>query len=107
VLIAGLLAAADGFDSRMPELHSGEGGIPRPLPYPASCRPQAWSAAASVVVLSSILGLEPRDGELLVSPRATAGALDVTGLRCGSDDVSVRVDRAGDVVAASGPIVVG
>lgn len=107
VLIAGLLAAADGFDSRMPELHSGESGIPRPLPYPASCRPQAWSAAASVVVLSSILGLEPREGELIVSPRAAVGALDVTGLRCGPHEVSLRVDRAGDVVAASGPVVVG
>lgn len=107
VLIAGLLAAADGFASRMPELHSGESGIPRPLPYPASCRPQAWSAAASVVVLSSILGLNPQDGEIAASPRTTVGALDVVGLRCGAETVAIRVDRAGDVVAGSGPLVVG
>jgi glycogen debranching enzyme len=31
----------------VPELWSGEG---RPVPYPAACRPQAWSAAAAVVV---------------------------------------------------------
>ncbi|HEX5858384.1 MAG TPA: glycogen debranching N-terminal domain-containing protein [Microbacterium sp.] len=50
-VIEGLLAAAEGFGFRMPELHSGD---PRsetsvPTPYPAACRPQAWSAAAAVV----------------------------------------------------------
>jgi len=43
----GLLRAAAAFDYRLPELWSGEG---RPVPYPAACRPQAWSAAAAVVV---------------------------------------------------------
>lgn len=46
-----LLDVAEGFDYRVPELHSGDarsaGG--RPIPYPAACRPQAWSAAAAVV----------------------------------------------------------
>ena len=37
------------FDRRLPELWSGEG---RAVPYPAACRPQAWSAAAAVVVAS-------------------------------------------------------
>ncbi len=46
-LIEGLLRASVAFDQRLPELFSGEG---RPVPYPASCRPQAWSAAAAVVV---------------------------------------------------------
>ena len=46
-LIEGLLAASVAFDQRLPELWSGEG---RPVPYPAACRPQAWSAAAAVVV---------------------------------------------------------
>ncbi len=107
VLIAGLVAAAEGFGSRMPELHSGESGLPRSLPYPASCRPQAWSAAASVVVLSSVLGLAPVAGELVVSPRATVGSLDVAGLRVAGAAVSVRTDHRGEVVAASGPVVVG
>ena len=107
VLIAGLVAAADGFDARMPELHSGASGIPRPLPYPASCRPQAWSAAASVVVLASVLGLEPDGSDLAVSPRASLGALEVTGLRIAGAAVSLRTDDRGDVTAASGPVVVG
>jgi glycogen debranching enzyme len=46
-LVEGLLAAAVAFDHRLPELWSGEGA---PVPYPAACRPQAWSAAAAVVV---------------------------------------------------------
>ena len=47
-LRAGLLEAATRFDQRLPELWSGEGepGIP----YPTSCRPQAWSAAAAITV---------------------------------------------------------
>ncbi len=43
----GLLRAAIAFGARLPELFSGEG---HPVPYPAACRPQAWSAAAAVAV---------------------------------------------------------
>ncbi len=48
-LVEGLLRASVAFDQRLPELWSGEG---EPVPYPAACRPQAWSAAAAVVVAS-------------------------------------------------------
>ncbi|MBF4595754.1 amylo-alpha-1,6-glucosidase [Curtobacterium flaccumfaciens] len=43
-----LLTAAVAFDYRMPELHAGDDAtdVARPAPYPAACRPQAWSAAA-------------------------------------------------------------
>jgi glycogen debranching enzyme len=52
VLGEGLLAAAVAFDYRMPELHAGDGSdtVASPVPYPASCRPQAWSAAAAIAV---------------------------------------------------------
>jgi glycogen debranching enzyme len=55
-LAEGLLAAAPAFDYRMPELHSGDSAreLPRPVPYPAACRPQAWSAAAAVAVWSAL-----------------------------------------------------
>ena len=51
-LSEGLLRAAVAFDYRMPELHSGDAAAsqPAPVPYPAACRPQAWSAAASIAV---------------------------------------------------------
>ncbi|WP_191283788.1 amylo-alpha-1,6-glucosidase [Pseudolysinimonas yzui] len=52
-LARGLLRAAETFEFRIPELYSGDGlpDAPTPLPYPAACRPQAWSAAASIAVL--------------------------------------------------------
>ena len=54
-LCDGLLAAAASFDFRMPELHSGDthADAVRAIAYPAACRPQAWSAAAAVVVYSA------------------------------------------------------
>jgi hypothetical protein len=55
-LAEGLLRAAVAFDYRMPELHSGDaaGAFPVPAPYPAACRPQAWSATAAVAVWSAL-----------------------------------------------------
>ena len=56
-LLAGqLLAAAAEFDFRMPELHSGDAAaeVARPAPYPAACRPQAWSAAAVIPVWAAL-----------------------------------------------------
>ncbi|GAB2536993.1 glycogen debranching N-terminal domain-containing protein [Brachybacterium huguangmaarense] len=51
-----LLRAADGFDLRLPELFSGQGAdeVRPPLPYPASCRPQAWAAASAVPVAQAL-----------------------------------------------------
>lgn len=51
-----LVDAAEGFEYRMPELHAGDTRTPgaRPVPYPASCRPQAWSAAAAVVCAQAL-----------------------------------------------------
>jgi len=49
-VVDGLLAAAEGFGFRMPELHAGDSATETsvPTPYPAACRPQAWSAAAAI-----------------------------------------------------------
>ncbi|MBN9181440.1 MAG: amylo-alpha-1,6-glucosidase, partial [Microbacterium sp.] len=69
-VVGGLLAAAEAFDFRMPELHSGDArrtvgsarsedprdGRVRPAPYPAACRPQAWSAAAAITCLEIVRG---------------------------------------------------
>lgn len=111
-LVRGLLAAASGFDYRMPELHSGDGAdeFAAPIPYPAACRPQAWSAASAVSVLASVLGLQPdaEAGELGIDPSAVVGALAVSGLVFGGASGSVTVDGHGDVTGADGfPVVVG
>ena len=83
----------------MPELHSDDprSAFSVPVPYPAACRPQAWSAAAAISVLSSSLGLEPRDGELAVHPGAFAGALSVSCIRFNGADVAVSVSDDGTV----------
>ncbi|MGO3479386.1 MAG: glycogen debranching N-terminal domain-containing protein [Brachybacterium tyrofermentans] len=61
VVARGLLRAADGFDQRLPELFGGRSSddVDPPLPYPSSCRPQAW-AAASAVPVAQALGVLPR-----------------------------------------------
>ena len=62
LVIQGLLAAAEGFGYRVPELHSGDsiGETPVPTPYPAACRPQAWSAAAAVTAAQIAGGVSCR-----------------------------------------------
>lgn len=57
LLAEGLLRAAESFGFRIPELYSGDpatGPTPHALPYPAACRPQAWSAASAVVVAQAL-----------------------------------------------------
>ena len=76
ILITGLLAAAESFDYRMPELHSGDAAtaVTAAGAYPAACRPQAWSAAAAISVLGTVLGLspDPTTGEVTSTPIAPA-----------------------------------
>ena len=101
-LIDGLLEAAAGFEYRMPELYAGSPARPggRPTPYPASCRPQAWAATASVAVLSTLIGARPDVPGDAVAFRPLPGGvwdgLTVRGLRIGADAVDVRLDE-GDV----------
>lgn len=61
LVVENLLATAEGFEFRVPELHSGDSSAEtsRPTPYPAACRPQAWSAAAAVTVMQIAQGLNP------------------------------------------------
>lgn len=102
-LARGLLEAAAGYGSRLPELYSGDGPEegPCPAPYPAACRPQAWAAAAVGAVVHCLLGLRADlpNGTLRVSPLAEQpfGALHVSGLRAGSDEFGVEVGSDGSV----------
>jgi hypothetical protein len=75
------------------------------VPYPASCRPQAWSAAAAVAVLQAALGLQPDvpAGELGLLPVAPLGALSVKGLRIAGHCVDAAVDRAGQTAVEGLP----
>jgi glycogen debranching enzyme len=105
VLVDGLLAAADAFDYRLPELYSGDArtDVAAPLPHPAACRPQAWSAAAGIA-LPVLLGLsvDVPAGHLSVRPTA-AGPPSVEWLRIGGRVVDGDVDAAGTVRLADAP----
>ncbi|HXX88951.1 MAG TPA: glycogen debranching N-terminal domain-containing protein [Acidimicrobiales bacterium] len=66
----GILAAAEFFAGRLPEAF---GGYPRamtkyPVQYPTACSPQAWSTGAPLLLLRTMLGLEPMDDHLVVDP---------------------------------------
>jgi glycogen debranching enzyme len=56
-----LIDAAGHFGGRLPELFCGfdRSEFARPVPYPTSCSPQAWAAAAPRLTLRSLLRLEP------------------------------------------------
>jgi glycogen debranching enzyme len=105
-LIDGLLGAADGFAYRLPELYGGHRREPlarAPLPYPPACRPQAWSAASSVAVLTALMGWRPDmpSRQLHVSPLPSAVGLHrVEGVMLGG--VPVRA-----IFSPDGPGVEG
>ncbi|MEV6983959.1 glycogen debranching N-terminal domain-containing protein [Sphaerisporangium sp. NPDC051017] len=100
-LAEGLLAAAESFDYRLPELFSGDArdAVIRPVPYPAACRPQAWSAAAAVTIVQAALGLHPDVPRGTISlrplPGAPLGAVTAKGLRVAGAEVTAAVDATG------------
>ncbi len=56
-----LLEATAQFNGRAPELFGGfdRNIFPETIPYPTSCSPQAWSAAATVELVRAVIGIEP------------------------------------------------
>jgi glycogen debranching enzyme len=70
VIAAGILEAATYFDGRLPEAFGGyERAQTRyPVEYPTSCSPQAWSTGAPLLLLRTMLGLEPSGDNLVVDP---------------------------------------
>ena len=83
-LADGLLSAAAGFGWRLPELYSGDAGQ-WPTPYPAACRPQAWSAAVAGALVEGLLGLE-------VDVPAGTVAVRPPGVRIGGAGPRLHVD---------------
>jgi glycogen debranching enzyme len=108
-LIEGLLTATPAFAGRLPELYGGHTAANGrlPVPYPGACRPQAWSAAASVVLLTSILGLSPDvpNGVLRLRPMrpSPVGELTVRGLRVAGAPLDVRLSAEGQLEVLAAP----
>ena len=98
----GILDAATAFGGRLPELFCGfdRSEYPAPVPYPTSCSPQAWAAAAPMHLLRVLLRLDPElpNGRVLVAPALPDGFADFS-LR-GMPLAGARVDvRAHDGTA--------
>ncbi|MGJ5834064.1 glycogen debranching N-terminal domain-containing protein [Streptomyces ossamyceticus] len=100
-LIRGVLAAAESFGHRLPEMYAGEqrtaGGAP--LPHPAACRPAATAAASGVLLLTILVGIRPDtpSGTVTLRPVSSAplGEIGLTGLRVAGAPFAVRVSRLG------------
>ncbi len=100
-LASGLVAAAEGVAYRLPELYGGDAAsdVPFPADYPASCRPQAWAAAAPLACLVAVTGLDvDAPAGTLTHPVAVStrlGAFTLHGVRAGDEALTVSVDGAG------------
>ncbi|WSF39959.1 glycogen debranching protein [Streptomyces sp. NBC_01356] len=100
-LLRGVLAAAETFGHRLPEMYAGEQRAQgsAPLPHPAACRPAATAAAAGVLLLTSLAGIRPDApaGTVTLRPVRSAplGEIGLTGLRIAGAPFSVRVSRLG------------
>jgi glycogen debranching enzyme len=73
-IAAGILDAAKYFDGRLPEAFGGydRARTMHPVRYPTACTPQAWSTGAPLLLLRTMLGLEPVGDQLVVDPALPA-----------------------------------
>ncbi|MCP3785709.1 amylo-alpha-1,6-glucosidase [Micromonospora sp. A3M-1-15] len=82
----GIIDAAGFFDGRLPEAFGGyERELTRyPVLYPTACSPQAWSTGTPLLLLRTMLGMEPRGEHLVTRPAVPPGMgrielLDIPG----------------------------
>jgi glycogen debranching enzyme len=66
----GILQAAAFFKGRLPEAFGGyeRKATRTPVEYPTACSPQAWSTGAPLLLIRTLLGLEPVGDYLIVDP---------------------------------------
>jgi glycogen debranching enzyme len=108
-VIQRMLTAAQHFNYQLPEVFAGmrRSETPFPIAYPTAARPQAWAAGAPVLLLQSLLGLQPdrrRHALETVAPPelpSWAGTIRLSGIRAFGtlwdarlEDGAVRVDAA-------------
>ena len=65
-----ILDAAEKFSNQLPEVFAGfaRDGSDVPVEYPDALKPQAWAAAAPLLALRTLLGLDVVDGKLRSRP---------------------------------------
>ena len=91
-----MLDAASFSAYRLPEAFSG---YSRPLgrfpvPYPTACSPQAWATGAPLLLVRAMLGLEARDGQVMLDPAVPKeiGRVSIRGLRAFGTRWDVEAD---------------
>jgi glycogen debranching enzyme len=90
-----IVDASASFGYRLPELYCGfaRDEFATPVPYPTSCSPQAWAAAAPLLLLHSLLRFAPdvSNGQLWCAPEVPERYLPlrVSGLRVGKARLAV------------------
>ncbi|RZT78266.1 glycogen debranching enzyme [Micromonospora violae] len=92
----GILSAATYFEGRLPEAF---GGFDRdttrfPIRYPTAGSPQAWSSGATMLLIRTMLGINPHEDHLAVDPALPTAfgriaLLDIPG-RWGKRDAFAR-----------------
>jgi glycogen debranching enzyme len=101
-LIDAVLDAAAANSGRLPELYAGldRGELPVPVGYPTSCSPQAWASAAPLLMLRTLLQMEPRldIGTFATSPVSGDLTPDDVELSFGGSRIHIRAERNGAVV---------
>ncbi len=99
-IVQAMLEASGHWGHQLPEVFAGlaRSETPFPIAYPTAARPQAWAAAAPILLLQVLLGLVPdRRRQVLqtVAPPeipAWAGALRLSGIRAFDSIWDVRLE---------------
>jgi glycogen debranching enzyme len=69
-LCKAIIDAAEAFSNQLPEVFAGfprdETGMP--VEYPEALKPQSWASGTPMLVIRTLLGLDPADGELRSDP---------------------------------------
>jgi len=65
-----LFEAAEAFEYRLPEVFAGfdRDATTVAVEYPTASRPQAWAAAAPLMAIRTLLGLDAEDGKVRSDP---------------------------------------
>lgn len=95
-VVRALRRLSAAMDHRFPELISGDPVGTRPVPYPASCRPQAWAAASAAVMVCVAAGVSlGDDGKVRSGADTTGGGMlgpgwELHGVRAAGRAATIR-----------------
>jgi glycogen debranching enzyme len=93
-----VIEAAEHFGGRLPELFCGfsRDEYAEPIPYPTSCSPQAWAAAAPIHLVRTLLRFEPSvpQRKVWLAPAwpASFGPLELTNVQLAGSRMSLSMD---------------